>query len=475
MVFCIRGLVGIVAGISRKESAHDQFDSKEAFHVISMHTLHRSIASECTGKWTRIALAFFAVALCLVSTAIPASAQTAGDGSIEGTVMDTTGSVIPGAAVTITNVATGISTVQKSSSAGFFNIAPVLPGTYKVQVTAKGFKTLVQDNVVVNALQVRAISPVLSVGAESLTVTVTGAPPVLDTGDATIETTIQNAAYSGLPIQMNGGQRDPTQFGSLTPGAQVGARLPIIGGAGNYLGQLYLDGMPAETVSQQGDNRLVSLTMSVDSVDQFQVLSSTPPAEYMGAGSENFTMKSGGLQYHGQASYFARNTAFDAWSFTNKWATIKNALGQTVPAPKPPEHQDELSISGGGVVPHTGKKLFFFVAYDKFHDRTIAQPSLWTVPSTLMAQGNFTELNGAVGTGLTGTGSNNPPIIYDPTTTACVGTTCTRQPFEYNGTYNVIPPGDISPIATALEKVPANAHKSELTYKQLSRRLAERL
>ena len=128
----------------------------------------------------------------------------------------------------------------------------------------------------------------------------------------------------------------------------------------------------------------------------------------MGAGAENFTMKSGGQQYHGQASDFVRNTAFDSWSFTNKWATIKNAQGQTVPAPKPPEHQNELSLSVGGVVPHTAHKLFFFVAYDKFHDRYVAQPSLYTIPTTLMLQGNFTELNGAVGTGLTGTGSEQP-------------------------------------------------------------------
>ena len=94
-------------------------------------------------------------------------------------------------------------------------------------------------------------------------------------------------------------QRDPTAFGVLTPGAQAannGGRLPIIGGTGSYLGQLYLDGMPAETVSQQGDNRLVSESMDLDAVDQFQLVTSTPPAEYMGAGAENFTMKSGGLQ-----------------------------------------------------------------------------------------------------------------------------------------------------------------------------------
>ncbi|MGB8031310.1 MAG: TonB-dependent receptor [Terracidiphilus sp.] len=424
---------------------------------------------ECSGNWANLALALFASALCLLWTAIPATAQTAGEGSIEGTVVDTTGAVIPRATITITDVATGVSKVQDSTSAGFFSIAPVLPGTYTVQVTAKGFKTLVQDNVVVNALQVRTISPVLSVGTETQTVTVTGAPPVLDTADATIEMTMQNTTYTNLPIQMNNAQRDPTAFGALTPGAQAGSRLPVIGGTGNYLGQLYLDGMPAETVSQQGDNRLVSLTMSVDAVDQFQVLSSTPPAEYMGAGAENFTMKSGGLQYHGQASDFLRNTAFDAWSFTNKFATIKNALGQTVPAPKPPEHQNELSLSVGGVVPHTAKKLFFFVAYDKFHDRYVQQPSLYTMPTALEAQGNFTELNGGVGTGLTGTGPDNPPIIYDPTTTSCTGSVCTRQPFEYNGTYNIIPPGDISPIAKAMESfLPAPTNSSVLVNNYLS-------
>ena len=117
---------------------------------------------------------------------------------------------------------------------------------------------------------------------------------------------------------MNNAQRDPTAFAALAPGAQTGTRLPIIGGTSNYLGQLYLDGMPAETINQQGDNRLVSQAVSVDAVDQFQEVTSTPPAEYMGAGATNFTMKSGGTRYHGQASDFVRNTIFDAWSFTSE-------------------------------------------------------------------------------------------------------------------------------------------------------------
>ncbi len=265
-------------------------------------------------------VALLATVICLAGLSRPVAAQTAGEGSLQGTVTDTSGAVVPNAKVTATNTATSISTVRDSTGAGFFNISPLQPGTYAVEISAKGFKTLVQDNVVVDALQMRTISPVLAVGTETQTVTVTAAPPVLDTADATLGLTVENDTYSNLPIQMNNQQRDPTAFGTLTPGAQGGARLPIIGGTGNYLGQLYLDGMPATTVNQQGDNRVVSLSMSIEAVDQFQVLTSTPPAEYMGAGAENFTMKSGGLQYHGQVSDFVRNTAFDTWGFTSKAA-----------------------------------------------------------------------------------------------------------------------------------------------------------
>ncbi len=398
----------------------------------------------------------FALALCLMWSALPAGAQSAGEGSLQGTVTDPSGAVIPNATVSATNVATNISTTRTSTSAGFYVISPLQPGTYTVKVTSPGFQTIEQANVVVNALQMRVYNPVLSVGQETQTVQVTAAPPVLDTADATLGLTVENSTYTNLPLQMSGSQqRDPTAFGTLTPGAQTGTRLPIIGGTGNYLGQLYLEGMPAQTVNQQGDNRVVSLSMSVEAVDQFQVLTSTPPAEYMGAGAMNFTMKSGGLKYHGKVAEYIRNTAFDAWSFTAKAATTKDALGNTAPAPKPVEHQNELSLSFGGVVPKTGNKLFFFVAYDKYHLRQGANPGLFTIPTQSMLSGDFTELNGNVGSGgRTGTGSDNPPILFDPTTNNCVGSVCTRQPLVgiKNGvaTYNVIPSAMISPIAKAM-------------------------
>ena len=423
-----------------------------------------------SGSWA-IFVASFLLALSLAGPGRPAVAQTAGEGSLQGTVTDSTGAVVPNAKVTATNSATNLAAARTTTSAGFFNISPLLPGTYSVKIEADGFKTLQQDNVVVDALQTRTISPIISVGAAAETVTVTAAPPVLDTADATVGLTIENTTYSNLPIQMNNAQRDPTAFGTLTPGSQGGTRLPVIGGTGNYLGQLYVDGMPAETVSQQGDNRLVSQALDLDAVDQFQVVTSTPPAEYMGAGAENFTMKSGGLQYHGQASDFVRNTSFDSWGFTAKAATTKNLQGQTVPAPKPVEHQNELSLSFGGVVPKTGRKVFFFVAYDKFHSRKGANPSLYTVPTTLMTQGNFTEMgciaNGGTATSCAGGTTDNTKqkaVIFDPTTTTCTGSTCTRQPFQYNGVLNVIPPGLLSPIAKNMQQFLPSANTSNPNY-----------
>ncbi|MGA1982692.1 MAG: TonB-dependent receptor [Acidobacteriaceae bacterium] len=394
--------------------------------------------------------------LVTISGASPTlQAQTAGEGSIAGTVTDTSGAAIPNATVTATNTATNVSETRSTSGSGTYTIAPLQPGTYTVTVAAGGFKTLTQQNLDVVALGELGFNPVLTVGAATETVVVTTAPPVLDTTSATVGLVMENQTYANLPLLLSGSlQRDPTAFGTLTPGSQGGTRLPIIGGTGNYLGQLYIDGMPAETVSQQGDNRLVSESMSVDSVDQFQVVTSTPPAEYMGAGAENFTMKSGGLKLHGQVSDFVRNTAFDAWAFQAKAATTKNAAGQTVPAPKPIEHRNEFSASAGWKVPLTHDKLFFFVAYDRFHARAGASYSLMTVPTPLMQAGDFTELNGNAGTGgQSGTGSSNPAFLFDPTTTSCVGSVCTRTPFQgmKNGvpTYNVIPASYISPISKA--------------------------
>ncbi|WP_260740121.1 TonB-dependent receptor [Tunturiibacter lichenicola] len=387
-----------------------------------------------------------AITVSLILFATPIFAQTGGQGAIQGTVTDASGAVVPDAKVTATNQDSGVATVRPTSSAGLFEINPIIPGTYTVTATAKGFQTFKQQNLVVDALKVTGLNISLVIGGQDQTVTVTEAPPALNTTSATLGGVIENSTYTNLPLQMNGQQRDPTAFATLLPGvqAQGSARAPIVGGTGNYIAEVYVDGLPTTTANQQGDNRVVSNSIPVEAIDQFQVLTSVPGAEYQGAGALNFTIKSGGNQYHGTVADFVRNTIFDTWGFSAPALTQQDANGNTIPATKPVEHQNELVGAVGGPIPFTHKKGFFFATYDKYHGRNGINPNNLTVPTTLMRSGDFTEL------------SSTTPIIYDPATNACTVTGCTRQPFMgmKNGlpTLNVIPASRLSPITQYMQK-----------------------
>ena len=413
-------------------------------------------------KRARLFFVFLLVLLAFMPMGL--KAQTGGEAGIQGTVTDAEGAAIPNATVTVTNDATGVALTRQTTGDGLYTVSPILPGSYTVRVKAQGFSDYVQKNLTANALSMTALNISMKVGAADTTVEVTDAPPQLVTTNATLGLTVENTTYANLPLAMNGQQRDPTYVAQLSPGATAGARLPIIGGTGNYLGQLYLDGLPAQTVSQQGDNRLVSQAVTVDAIDQIQVVTSTPPVEYAGAGASNFTMKSGGLKYHGSVKDFIRNTSLDAWPFSGK---TRNAAGQLV-SQKPVDHQNELSVTLGGHVPGT-KRVFFFFAYDRYHNRTQANPTTFTIPSVLQRNGDFTELNGGVGTGgLTGIGPDNPAFLFDPTSTTCSNGVCTRRPFQgmKNGvaTNNVIPDSYISPIAKAQQQfLPDPTNPSTLT------------
>jgi hypothetical protein len=433
-------------------------------------------AGKTTGRINRIILAiglFTALGL-----AIPAIAQTGGQGAIEGTVTDSTGAVVPNATVTVTDQASKVSTTRSTSSAGLYNIAPLIPDSYTVTVTAKGFQTSKQQNIVVNGLNVTGYNVSLTVGSADQTITVSEAPPALDTTNAQLSTVIDNRTYESLPVLMGGQQRDPTAFATLAPGAQSGARAPIIGGTGNYLAEVYVDGIPTTTSNQQGDNRVVSNSIPVEAVDQLQVVTSSPSAEYQGAGAINFTTKSGGNQYHGTIADFVRNTIFDTWGFTAPAATKPGPNGTTISAGKPVEHQNELVLSGGGPIPFTKHKGFFYATYDKYHGRSGVIPTQQTVPTTAMTQGDFSALLQTINLPANCGTANQPPCvptpvgqIYDPLTTAsCTAHNTGGAPCRYQygygpgtgiaangnpvriGTPNVIPASEISAISQYEQK-----------------------
>ena len=361
-----------------------------------------------------------------------ASAQTGGEAGLQGTVVDSSGAVVPNATVTATNNASGVATTRQSTSDGLFTISPILPGIYTVQVTANGFQKFSQKNLPVDALKFTGLNVTLTVGSANMEVTVSSAPPALETTNATLGGVLENSTYENLPLQMSGQQRDPTAFATLLPGTVTGARAPVIGGTGNYLAAVYVDGIPVTTINQNADNRVVSNALPVESIDQFQVVTSSPDAEYQGAGLINFTLKSGGSAYHGILADFVRARAFDAWSYASKDATFTNSSGQVVPALKPDEHQNEFVASGGGPIPFMRKKGFFYVSYDRFHGRSGINPSFLTVPTTLMRQGNFSELS---------------VPIYDPTTNVACGANFCRTAY----TNNTILQNELSPIALKMQ------------------------
>lgn len=411
-------------------------------------------------RWRAGFILLFAL---LFGSALTLTAQTGGEGAVEGSVTDPSGAAIPDASVTATNQASNVSTTRTSTSAGLFSISPLIPGVYTITVKATGFTTVTQKNIEVNGLTVTGFNPKLSIGNVDQVVTVDEAPPLLQTTSASVQAVITQETYEALPIVMNNQQRDPTALATLAPGAQAGSRAPIFSGTGNYLAEVYLDGIPTTTANQQGDNRVIANGLPVESVEQMQIIASGPSAEYQGAGAVGFTIKSGGQKYHGQVVDLIRNTMFDTYGFQGNQQTkyaVVNGTATQVPAGKPVEHQNELSASVGGPIPFTHHKGFFFVNYDKFHGTQTTNPAQFTVPTALMRSGDFTELNcgsasGCIGTGLTGTAGNNA-VIYNPLTNSCSGSTCTRQPFMglKNGiaTNNVIPSSYLSPISLNEQK-----------------------
>src|ERR1051326_3029474 len=158
--------------------------------------------------------------LALFLIAVSAFGQVGGTGTIQGTVTDPSGAVVAGAAVTATNIATGVETTRKTTDAGFYAISLLPAGEYTVSVHAAGFQNFVQQRVVLDALQVVALNPKLTLGQANQSITVEEQPSVLKTDDVALGSSMQNNVYDNLPLAMNaaGSPRDPSAFAGLAIG-----------------------------------------------------------------------------------------------------------------------------------------------------------------------------------------------------------------------------------------------------------------
>ncbi len=409
------------------------------------HTLRRAAS-----------LTFLMLALCLT---LNLRAQIGGSGSITGTVTDTSGAVIPSAQVVATNDATGVKVTQTATGSGTFTLSPLPAGRYTVVITAPNFAELKQEHVQVDALQVVGLKPQLGAGATE-TVTVEGAPPQLDTANASIGGTMENEEYTALPLQINGGARNPTAFVYLEPGVAhggSGVQTGIFSGTGSSgrLDEVYIDGFPQTSIYEQGDPRYVSNLVSVEAVDQFQVITSNPPASYQGVGLENYVIRSGTNSIHGAVFDYLRNTSLDTWNFFQK--AVVNPLTGT--PTKPQEHQSEYGVSLGGPIRHN--KIFLFANYDGFYLHKDNNPTYTTIPTLAMRQGDFSQFLTLA----------TPQLIYDPAscpTGSQSAGTCTRMQFNYQGRPNVIDPARIGKAETFMESFQPTPINGNITNNYLS-------
>lgn len=351
----------------------------------------------------------------VVYAGLPAWGQST-NGSILGSVSDTTGAVISGSRVALNNNDTNQVRTVLSNAEGFYQFAELPPGNYSLSVDASGFKRVAIKNIHLEVSQTARLDVVVTVGEASEVVQVTGGNPLLETETSSVGQVIESHEIADIPL--NG--RNFLDLTKLVPGVtstgtgrgsetnqKIGPNFGIVingqrSGAVSYL----IDGVEARNLWEG----TINLLPSVDAIQEFKVQENSYPAEYgLGASVVNIALKSGTNNIHGTVFDFLRNDKLDAANyFTNLVGARKDAL-----------RQNQFGVDLGG--PIKKNKVFLFGSYEGRRS-TDGQTLLGNVPTAAERTGNFS-----------GPGE---PTIYDPTT---------GQPFPGN----VIPTDRISQFANA--------------------------
>ncbi len=355
----------------------------------------------------------FVVLLAFLVVCLPATAQTFGE--ITGTVTDSTGAVIGGAGVTVTNTATGVARRVQTNAVGNYNVPFLNPGTYDITAESQGFKTATAAGRVIQVGDVARVNFAMEVGAVTETIEVTGGAPLLQTESTALGTVIEQQRIVELPLngrnflqlvrlspnvaaeQGSGGQADSRQGGE-----RANQSISIAGQRMQY-NQYTLDGIQN---TDPNFNTFVARP-SVEALQEFKVQTGVYSAEYGKATSQiNATTRAGTNEFHGSLFEFLRNDAIQA----KPW---------NVPARKNPFRRNQFGFTVAG--PVIRDRVFFMANYEGLRDRT-SREARSTTATTAMRQGDFS-------------GPDDLRTIHDPDTIRLVpGTTntWTATPFENN-------------------------------------------
>ncbi len=362
----------------------------------------------------------------LLVCSIGGLAQTHGE--ITGVVNDSSGALVSGATVTVTNQATNATRRATTNGEGVYAFPSLLPGVYSLKVEQQGFKSSVRNDITLEVQQTARIDVTLEVGSVGETVTITGGLALLSQESTTVGTVIENKRIVDLPLNgrnflqlvatapnVSFGFQNAGQAGSRQGGTRSQQNISVAGQR-SYFNRFTIDGVENTDVNFNSP----IILPSIDALQEFKVQTGIFPAEFGRASTQiNVSTKSGSKEYHGAAFEFLRNDVFDArqYDFTGKRAP--NA------AKEPFKWNQYGFVLGGPVwIPKVYKnkeRIFFMTNFEGYRDRKTAR-GRYQLPLASWYTGDFSSLS-------------NP--IYDP---------LTRTQFAGNK----IPTNRISPTSAKL-------------------------
>jgi hypothetical protein len=354
-------------------------------------------------------------------------------GNITGVVTDPNGSVLANAEITVTATATNAVKTTTSGEGGQYNI-PLAPGAYRIQVSLRGFKKFLAENVVVAAATTVRLDLRLALGELTEVVSVTPDLARLQTENAKVSTAVGNRLVDELPLVVGGALRSPFDLVSITAESKGRGNQLSLGGGQAAAWDATLDGISVTTNRSADAAEIAYTTPSVEAITEFTVDTNGFKAEYgqAGGGVMTFVSKSGTNEFHGTLYNFLRNDALDARGFFAQRRSVYK--------------QNDFGASAGGPVwipkVYNGRdRTFFFFAFEGFRNRVGGNDQIFSVPTPEMYNGDFSKWVDANGRLIP---------IYDPATTRPnpSGAGFIRDPFPNN----MIPANRISAFSRQVMK-----------------------
>ena len=320
---------------------------------------------------------------------------------VSGTVRDSQGAIVAGAAVTLIDTKTKDEKTTTTNDEGAFNLVDVRPGDYVLAVEQKNFKKKQVTGIEVHIDTPVVLNVSLEPGelAETVTVTASETQTLIRTEDAKLSTTVDVRQVQDLPL--NG--RNPINIAGGMAGVNTNTnvRQSVINGLRGSFSNITWDGIEINDNLVRTDALFGVNTPSVAGVAEFTVTTQNAgPDEGLGIAQVKFTTPRGGSSYHGEVYDFYRNDKFDANTFFNNAAGRKADGTLVLPKPKLLQHQYGFNVGGPFALPRFGEggpslteknKLFFYFFYE-FTDTKQDFTPLRTVLSAGARTGNFTYL-----------------------------------------------------------------------------------